>query len=89
MGKWHCDRILKNATLEIAGVADISQARCELARNNGLYVYDDDDCVFNDKNLDIIVVATPNNVHEELVIKALNSGKNAICEKPDKRRTKV
>lgn len=82
MGKWHCDKILKNATLQIAGVADISETRCELAKNNGLNVYETDDCVFADSDIDIVVVATPNDVHEELVIKALNSGKNVICEKP-------
>ena len=82
MGKWHCNKILENATLKIAGVADISEARCELAKENGLNVYESDDCVFADKDIDVVVVATPNDVHEELVIKALNSGKNVICEKP-------
>jgi predicted dehydrogenase len=38
--------------------------------------------LLNDDRLDIVTVATPNDVHRELIIKVLESGKNAISEKP-------
>ncbi|MBR6740881.1 MAG: Gfo/Idh/MocA family oxidoreductase [Clostridia bacterium] len=34
------------------------------------------------KDIDIIVVATPNHVHKDLSIAAMRAGKNVICEKP-------
>ena len=37
---------------------------------------------FADKNVDIVVVATPNDSHKELVISALEAGKTVVCEKP-------
>ncbi len=82
MGKWHCDCIKKNAVVEIAGIFDICESRRELARQNGIFVYNSNEDILSDKNVDIIVVATPNDIHEELTIKALNAGKNVICEKP-------
>ncbi|MEZ4611442.1 MAG: Gfo/Idh/MocA family oxidoreductase [Caldilineaceae bacterium] len=38
--------------------------------------------IINDPDIDIIDVCTPNMVHEELVIAALDAGKHVICEKP-------
>ncbi len=36
----------------------------------------------DDKDLDIIYVATPHNLHEENTIMCLNAGKGVLCEKP-------
>lgn len=38
--------------------------------------------IINDPDIDIIDVCTPNMYHTELVVAALNAGKNVICEKP-------
>jgi predicted dehydrogenase len=38
--------------------------------------------IINDPDLDIIDVCTPNMVHTELVVAALEAGKHVICEKP-------
>ncbi|PAB59829.1 Gfo/Idh/MocA family oxidoreductase [Anaeromicrobium sediminis] len=43
---------------------------------------DDMDMIFNDKDIDLIVVATPNNSHYELAKKALLQGKHVVVEKP-------
>lgn len=82
MGKWHCDRIRENKVVELGGIYDINELRRELAHEEGIFVYNSNEEIFSDPTIDIIVVATPNDVHEELIIKALSSGKNAICEKP-------
>lgn len=40
------------------------------------------DEIYNDEEIDIIIVATPNIAHYELAARALESGKNVIVEKP-------
>ena len=52
------------------------------AKENGIFVYESNEAVFADIGVDVIVIATSNDVHEKLVIDALNSGHNVICEKP-------
>jgi len=42
----------------------------------------DTDEIFNDKNIELVVVAVPNKLHLELAQKALDSGKHVIVEKP-------
>lgn len=44
--------------------------------------YTDLDEFLNIKKLDYVIISATNDVHEELVIKALNKGKNVIVEKP-------
>ena len=81
-GGWHADHCLKSEVVSLAGIYDIKQERIELAKSKGIHTYDSAQQAFDDKNVDIIVVATPNDVHKELVIRALEAGKSVVCEKP-------
>ena len=81
-GAWHCTQILKSDVVKLAGIYDIKEARRNAAESNGIYVYPSNEAIFSDSKVDIVVVATPNDVHEDLVVTALKSGKNVICEKP-------
>lgn len=81
-GGWHADHCLKSDVVSLAGIYDIKQERIELAQSRGIHTYDSAQQAFDDKNVDIIVVATPNDVHKELVIRALEAGKAVVCEKP-------
>ena len=38
--------------------------------------------IINDPEIDIVSICTPNNVHAEVAIAALNAGKHVLCEKP-------
>jgi len=40
------------------------------------------DTLFSDKNIDVIVICTPNAQKKDLIIKALESRKHIFCEKP-------
>lgn len=81
-GAWHCGQILKSDVVSLAGIYDIKENRRNAAKENGIFVYASNEAIFADNTVDIIVVATPNDVHEDLVVNGLSSGKNVICEKP-------
>lgn len=81
-GVWHCNQIIKSDVVQLAGIYDINQKRRQTAVDNGVFVYQSNEAIFADKSVDIIVVAIPNDVHEDLVKNGLLSGHNVICEKP-------
>lgn len=45
-------------------------------------LYDNNEDIFNDPNVDTIYVAVPNSLHFSISKAALEAGKNVICEKP-------
>lgn len=81
-GKWHCDMIKDREVAEVVGIYDIHPVRCDVARQNGLFVYESREALLADPTVEIVVVATPNDSHREIVIAALDAGKHVICEKP-------
>lgn len=81
-GKWHVSQIQKSDVASLVGIYDIDEMKCALARAAGIYVYPSYDSVITDDSIDAVVIAVPNNVHKELVIKALSAKKHVICEKP-------
>lgn len=81
-GAWHCAQIMKSDVVTLGGTYDIKEARREAAKADGIYVYSSNQEIMADQSIDIIVVATPNDVHEKLVVDALLSGHNVVCEKP-------
>lgn len=40
------------------------------------------DAVIEDKDVDVVVIATPHDMHASLTVKALRAGKHVFCEKP-------
>lgn len=81
-GAWHCKQILKSDVCTLAGTYDIREIRRDAAKNDGVKVYESNEAIFADPAVDIVVVAVPNDRHKDLVISALEAGKNVICEKP-------
>lgn len=82
MGGWHRMFAQKSDVINLLGIYDVAPDRCKLAEENGIYAYPSLDAVLADERVDLITVATPNDVHKEIVIKALDAGKHVICEKP-------
>ncbi len=80
--KWHARHALTSDVVELHGVYDIDPAKQELARENGVFVYDSLEAVLADPAVDLVTVATPNDVHKPIVLAALEAGKAVICEKP-------
>ncbi|MDD6799022.1 MAG: Gfo/Idh/MocA family oxidoreductase [Firmicutes bacterium] len=81
-GGWHADHALKSDVVSLSGIYDIKEARRDLAVSKGIHSYNSFEELISDSAVDIVVCATPNDVHKEIVIKALEAGKNVICEKP-------
>ena len=82
MGGWHVEHALKSDVVNLLGIYDIKQSQTDLARKRGVFAYDSFEDVLNDGRVELITVATPNDVHKEIVVKCLEAGKNVICEKP-------
>ena len=81
-GGWHADHALKSDVVALSGVYDILPERNALAESKGIHAYASFEEAIADKNVDIIVIAVPNDDHKDLVIRALEAGKSVVCEKP-------
>ena len=82
MGGWHVRNVLKSDVCELAGVYDICKERNELAESRGIHAYASFEELLADESVELITIATPNDVHEEIAIAAMNAGKHVISEKP-------
>ena len=68
--------------INMKGVFDINPERMEFANANGMVTYESREALLKDPDIDIVLIATPNDVHREIAIEALRAGKNVLCEKP-------
>ena len=66
----------------LAGTYDIKEDRQEWARKQGFFTYNSFEDILADERVDVVLVATPNDDHKELSIRAMRAGKNVLCEKP-------
>lgn len=82
MGSWHVNHALKSDVLDLAGIYDIDPQKSEKARVSGIYAYSSLEELLNDKSVELVTIAIPNDVHLDTVVKCLEAGKNVICEKP-------
>lgn len=82
MGNWHRELIETIDGLEVAGIYDISEARVKFAEEVGVKAYESLDALLADERIDIVLVSTPNDLHNPIAIKAMRAGKNVVSEKP-------
>jgi predicted dehydrogenase len=82
MGDWHRKLIEDIDNLNVCGTYDIKEDKQEFARENGITPYNSFEELLDDKKVDIVLCAVPNDSHKEVVIKSLKAGKNVVCEKP-------
>lgn len=68
--------------LELAGVFDIAQDRMDWAAAQGFHLYDSFEAILADPEVDIVLIATPNDSHKDLSIRSMRAGKHVLCEKP-------
>ena len=82
MGHWHCRHASTSDVVELKGIWDIDEKKCEAAVTDGLHAYSSYEDLLADPTVDIVTVAVPNDAHRPLCIQAMEAGKNVICEKP-------
>lgn len=76
--------LVTNKDCEVKTVVDLSKERQNFVK--GMYpsveVINQVDSVFNNSEIDAVVIATPVATHFDLTMKALNAGKHVLVEKP-------
>ena len=81
-GAWHARCAESSDVISLAGVYDTNENRNNAARMAGIRVYTTLDELLSDAEVDVVVCATPNDSHLEIVLRALEAGKHVVCEKP-------
>ncbi|WP_062351365.1 Gfo/Idh/MocA family protein [Bacillus kwashiorkori] len=83
MGGYHAHHILKDHNrIQVTGTFDILEERQKAAEGEGYKAYESLSALLSDETIDIVLIATPNDVHKEIAIQALRAKKHVVCEKP-------
>ena len=82
MGKWHTEILENVPEIELAGIYDIKEEKGKLAEEAGFHTYETEEAMLADESIDVILVATPNDTHRPIALRAMEAGKNVIVEKP-------
>ena len=78
MAGWHRAKIDTIDGLEIAGVWDIDEVAREKAIEKGLKVYQSQEELLGQTDIELILVATPNDVHCSIAVAAMRAGKHVV-----------
>ncbi|MCD6393589.1 MAG: Gfo/Idh/MocA family oxidoreductase [Planctomycetes bacterium] len=91
MGAGHLNRLVGDKGIRVLGVCDVDRLRCEqaLQRVKDVYGADHGCTMYNDyreliarKDIDAVVIVTPDHWHTLQTIDAVKAGKDVYCEKP-------
>ena len=84
MAGWHVRNIREHIPeIKVIGGYDVREEANATAKDDwGIKVYNSPEEIYADSNIDIVLIVTPNDVHKDYSIKALEAGKHVICEKP-------
>ncbi|MGB7148563.1 MAG: Gfo/Idh/MocA family oxidoreductase [Terriglobales bacterium] len=85
MGRRHAENLRRNVPeASLVAVADVSEdrARQTAAELEIDLFYNSLDAMLENKNIEAILIATPDKFHAQAVVKAAAAGKDILCEKP-------
>src|SRR5262249_34702361 len=86
MGSGHLRQLVKRAeadNVQVVGVCDVYERRIERAKKTGSCEgYGDYRKILERKDVDAVLIATPDHWHGKITIDAMESGKHVYCEKP-------
>ena len=79
----HIPEYAENPDAKLVGFYDINQQRAEeLAKKYGAKAFASVKDLLADENIDAVSICVANHAHAEVTIKALEAGKDVLCEKP-------
>ena len=79
----HATSITATSGLRLRGICDLSTERRELAaREWTVPTHSTAQELFDDPDVELVVVGTPPSAHADTVLAALAAGKHVVCEKP-------
>ncbi|MCC7352453.1 MAG: Gfo/Idh/MocA family oxidoreductase [Anaerolineae bacterium] len=83
-GRWHMDVMPHLPELRVRGYADINEAAAQsfLRKYGGDYATTDPQHVFDDPDIDFVMICTWHNTHRPLTVAAAAAGKHIFLEKP-------
>lgn len=81
MGQTHANTIKKLDYAELVAVCDINEETFQSAEE-GVKTYTHVKELLNNKEINTVIIAVPNQLHLEMVKMAAEAGKDIICEKP-------
>lgn len=82
VGRLHCRALSELDGFKLVGLCDIDpHKRKQAEKDFNIKGYRNIEEVCDDKNVELVVVATPHDTHASLVIELLNAGKHTIVEK--------
>ncbi len=90
MGRFDLGMFLTHPEIQVVGVSDVDRARLEFAKSTVDKSYGTTDCVatadFRElvvrKDIDAVLIVTPDHWHAFISIAAAQAGKDVYCEKP-------
>lgn len=83
MGLWHAERARTLPGFALHSVCDITPTQRRIAtRDFGCLAHARLRSFLADRELDLVIVATPSHAHEAPVVTGLRAGKHVLCEKP-------
>lgn len=82
-GSFHIKAVVNNPAAELYALCDIDEdAVKKAAAEHGCKYYTDYNEMFADGDIDAVILATPDQIHREMAVAALNAKKHVLCEKP-------